>query len=731
MAIRTFNSVGGFSVGETPTTVVLANGDITTGNGTFSGNLQANTAVKTDSLLHIDGTPWDFQQPAGTTNGELQYYQNGDFGASGNLIFDVSTNRFTVTGNATVTGNITSTTFIGNLQGNIVGNISASGSNTQIQFNDANLMNASAAFTFNKASNVLTVGGNVTSLNANLGNLTVSNYYTGILTTGAQPNITSTGVLTSLSITGSGSVTGANLVSANYFTGTLTTGAQPNITSVGTLVDLTVTGNISSGNANLGNLGYANYLGGTLTTPSQPNITSVGTLTNLLVSGNANVDGNVNAANLGVSGRVITTLTPSGDSTLDLGATGNKWKDVYLTNVYIGATYIKSTANVINVDAANVANNLSVGSFTSRGDSTLQANLTVAGNLTVGGTTTYINVTTLSIKDPLISLGGGSNGANASSYDGKDRGLVLDNYDPINDVPINQAFIWKTADNQFQAISEINNITNEVVTANAYANIKAQTFLGNLQGNIITAVQSNITTLGTLSNLVINGNLQVNNKANINSLTASGLQYPTSDGTNGQVISTDGAGTLTFKTIDTATLSNGNSNVQVYNASDITFTANGIANVFKVGYNLVTSNVDVSFAANLSVTSNATVGNLKLTNYYPNGVAAATTSTVRSATVTTSGISANQAIATFSTTGLRGAEFIVKGEESTGGKYSVATVLCVHDGAGNVDYSVYGTVLLGGATGTLAVNIVGGNLVLGVTPTSSNTTVWTAQYRTI
>ena len=52
---------------------------------------------------------------------------------------------------------------------------------------------------------------------------------------------------------------------------TLTTAAQPNITSVGTLTGLTVSGNIA----------------GTLTTAAQTNITSVGTLTALTVSGDA------------------------------------------------------------------------------------------------------------------------------------------------------------------------------------------------------------------------------------------------------------------------------------------------------------------------------------------------------------------------------------------------------------------------------------------------------------
>ena len=56
--------------------------------------------------------------------------------------------------------------------------------------------------------------------------------------------------------------------------GKLTTASQPNITSVGTLTDLTVTNTIA---------GSVNGSAATVTTASQPNITSVGTLTDLTV----------------------------------------------------------------------------------------------------------------------------------------------------------------------------------------------------------------------------------------------------------------------------------------------------------------------------------------------------------------------------------------------------------------------------------------------------------------
>jgi hypothetical protein len=113
--------------------------------------------------------------------------------------------------------------------------------------------------------------------------------------------------------------------------GTVYTNAQPNITSVGTLTALSVTGNISSGNASLGNAASATYFigdgslltnlsiasasvananyaayAGNITTAAQPNITSTGTLVNLAVSGNVAFSGaNVTlgtVANLHVAG---------------------------------------------------------------------------------------------------------------------------------------------------------------------------------------------------------------------------------------------------------------------------------------------------------------------------------------------------------------------------------------------------------------------------------------------
>lgn len=733
MAIRTFNSVGGFSVGETPTTIILANGDITTANATLTANLMAGN-VKTDNLLYANGVPWDFQLPAGSSN-YVQYNDNGQFGADATFQFDPTNSLLTV-GNISLTGNIQAQYFVGNFAGNISGNVTAAGSNTQIQFNDDGAMNGTAGFTFNKFSNAVTIGGNITSGNANLGNLATANYFSGTLTTQAQPNITSVGTMQSITMAGIASISGGNLLSANYLTGTLTTPAQPNITSLGTITNLEISGNANiGGNVNVGGIIFSQgnitstYLVGTLVTAAQPNITSVGDLSSLHVIGNANIDGNINGGNLNVTSKVISSLVPGPSDTLTLGNVGNIWNSLYVTNVNIGSTYIRSSANVILMDAANIANNVSAESLTVRTDGTVQGNLTVSGNLTVAGNTTYINVTNLDIKDPLISMGGSGNGGNATAYDGKDRGMVLLNYYSNGSGPVNEAFIWKTGSNEFQAISQVDNITNEVVTASAYANIRGATFIGNLSGNIITATQSNITSLGTLANLSVSGNLTVSTTANINSLIASGLQYPTVDGSSTQHLATYGNGVLYWDTVYTSSISNGTSNVSVP-------VSNGNINLVSGGNTtLVVTGTGVNVAGTINstgnlTTANAQVANLLVNSYYPNGVASGNVTAIRSATITTTSTSANQVIATIPFAGIRGIIFDIKGEESAGGKYSIATVYCVHNGT-TVDYSVSGSILIGGATGTLAVNVSGSNLALGVTPASSNSTVWTTQFRTI
>ena len=64
------------------------------------------------------------------------------------------------------------------------------------------------------------------------------------------------------------------------------------------------------------------------------------------------------------------------------------------------------------------------GRFT--GNLTAEGDLTVTGNLTINGTTTTVNSTTMTVDDPIITLGGDTA---PPSDDNKDRGVEFRYYD--------------------------------------------------------------------------------------------------------------------------------------------------------------------------------------------------------------------------------------------------------------------------------------------------------------
>lgn len=174
----------------------------------------------------------------------------------------------------------------------------------------------------------LTMGGGIDMGTNNITNATsiTATNLTGILQTAAQPNITSTGTLTSLTMggnldLGTNNINNGGTITATNFTGTLQTASQPNITSVGTLTGLIMSGDIDMGNNNVNNINTfsATNLGGTLTTATQPNITSLGTQAANLNMGTNNIN-NVNTIT-GDTGTLIINddLTVNGDLTFNGG----------------------------------------------------------------------------------------------------------------------------------------------------------------------------------------------------------------------------------------------------------------------------------------------------------------------------------------------------------------------------------------------------------------------------
>jgi hypothetical protein len=288
-------------------------------------------------------------------------------------------------GNVTASGNVVASNISGTLTTASQTNITAVGILTGLQINGATIANG-AFNTGNASVSNLAASGNVSAAGQIISSIatgtaplvvtsttTVANLHVavagnaGTVTSAAQPNITSLGTLSSLSVSGNANVgnigatggyftaivqggtfngSGSGLTSLNAsnitsgtisssyvptlnqnttgYAATVSSAAQPNITSVGTLTSLSV-----SGNANIGNVGTAGQLvstvatgtapivvtsttqvanlnvatagvAGTVTSAAQPNITSVGTLSSLSASGD------ITAANLHANSGTVT-----------------------------------------------------------------------------------------------------------------------------------------------------------------------------------------------------------------------------------------------------------------------------------------------------------------------------------------------------------------------------------------------------------------------------------------
>jgi hypothetical protein len=427
----TLNATGNANVNNLGTAgLISATGNVSGGNLTTAGAVVATGNVSGGNLTTAGGLSVTGNANVGNIGGT-----NGVFTAN------VSAGNLTTTGSLAVTGNASA------------GNISTGGALSVTGNASAGNLSTGGALSVTGNANVGNIGaaagvftGNISSLNANLGNAVAANYVT------VANDLT---VLGSANIGGGsgGNISGVNNITANTFTGTLTTAAQPNITSLGTLSSLTVTGNASAGNlstggalsvtgnasagnlstagalsvtgnANVGNIGGTGAifttLGGSLTTASQPNITSVGTLSSLTVTGTAtagnlstggtlSVTGNANVGNLGTAGLITATGNISGGNLSTAGAlsvTGNAnvgnigGNNAVFTSV-AGTLTTAAQPNITSVGTLSslaVTGNATAGNVSATGDvsgATLTGTLTTASqpNITSVGTLSSLSVT--------------------------------------------------------------------------------------------------------------------------------------------------------------------------------------------------------------------------------------------------------------------------------------------------------------------------------------------------
>jgi len=593
MALTTIPGSGINANSVTPAVLTEIQSSFNAGTGTLTlPNVSATTLssgnVKTDNLLYANGSAYAFTSSAAGSNTQVQFNNASSFAGSSNLTFDTTTNTLAAT----------------NFAGNGSGLSAITGANVSGTVANATYATTSGSATVADTANAV-AGANVSG---QVGNALIA----GTVYTNAQPNITSVGTLTDLTVSNSivagsgyGSVTttqyasifakalglnATSLVQVKGNDGTVgmgmraVTGSASLIysnaaidfkvgstirdldtpsggTTIATIAStgLAVTGNITSTNANLGNAVTANYYIGdgslltgiaagtsttavTITANAQPNITSTGTLTSLTTSGDVIVGGNltvngttttVNAATLAVTDLNITIAK---DATTAAAANG------------AGITVAGAAATILYTSSSDTwnFNKTIVGDLTG-----LASSATIAGTVTTAAQpniTSTGTLTTLTVTGNITS--GNANLGNA----------VTSNY-----------FIGNGS--LLTGIAAGTSTTSVTVTDSA---------------------QPNITSTGTLTSLVVSGNITAGN-ANLGNLVTA--NYFTGDGG------------LLSNIAPSSSLVSGNSNVRVSTSSNISFSMNGTSNV------VVLTSLGANINGYANITGNVTFGNLAVSTY--------------------------------------------------------------------------------------------------------------------
>jgi len=282
-----------------------------TPNGTDSlqtnNNITANSANGAIIATRFVGNG---SQLTGVTTGAAGSNTEVQFNDAGTTIGDSNFTFIKATGLL----NTTSLSATGNVRADILISRVSSGTPPLSVISSTQVNNLRAGF-----SNIANVANSVAVANVvGIGNIATSNF------DGNSSNaLLGNGVF--------GPITAASSANANYanFAGNVVISSQPNITSTGTLVSLSVTGNIDAGYINANGVGLTSLTGanvtgtvanatfattaGTVTTAAQPNITSLGILTSLSVSGN--IDAAFINANITSTG-TLTSLSVSGNATV-------------------------------------------------------------------------------------------------------------------------------------------------------------------------------------------------------------------------------------------------------------------------------------------------------------------------------------------------------------------------------------------------------------------------------
>ncbi len=710
------------SVG-TLTSVTVA-GTATVGNVSTSGNVSAFRVTAADGFV---GNVLTTSQTAITRVGTLV-----NLNVAGN----------TVAGNITTAGTVQA----GNIQGTV---ITAAQPNITTLGNLTNLEIAGNLVVFGNVSAIqassVAFGRLIT---ANLSAVEInSNDIRGFLTTATQPNITTVGTLTSLTVNGAtvvSSLTSNSTVTAATLTGNL---VASNASISGNLLvgnvnttTFNTSGNVNAGNINItGNIfssgpnsyvhatiGDFSTLEGILANPLQTNITRVGVLSQLQVNGPVNISGSQVVAqdfyvtgNLFVNGNTTTVsagniTTVDKDITLANGAVNSASADGAGILIGAGGAYgnltiydgVWTTPNAFTVAGNVTAGNVSgaTGRFTNLVGTLLtpaQTNITSVGtlsSLTTTGAVTAANITVAGATTKDLNATNANLGVVYSASHVFATGNVVATVGEFTGLTGSLRTALQPNITEIGTLSTLS-VTGNVSTGNVSG---TKGTFSQIAGTLITPAQPNITSVGNLTSLIVEGTIV----ANAFSFASVGSSFTISNliVTDAASINTVNGNSAVFGNISGTLLTNNQPNI----------TTIGNLGTLNVTGNVTTGNVsgatgsfgDVTVADALAVAGNATVGNISAaTGVFTELVGTLLTNTQPYVTTVGTLVSLN-----------------VTGNTSTGnistntGSFSLVTTQSVVSDSANIT----GNVVAGNVSGTTGTftNIVGTLL----TPAQTNIT---------
>lgn len=179
------------------------------------------------------------------------------------------------------------------------------------------------------------------------------------------------------------------------------------------------------------------------------------------------------AINLAVAGKGITVTNTgvqsaaAGSGISVSGSTGAVTiSNTGVTSLVAGnQTTVSAATGAVTI---GVTSNPSFTTITTTGNGTVGGNLTVTGNLTINGTTTTVNADTMTIDDPIITLGLSGGVAISVPDGGKDRGIAFTYFSGVG---ITGFFGYDASASEFIFSNNVNDITSEIVNATEFSPI--------------------------------------------------------------------------------------------------------------------------------------------------------------------------------------------------------------------------------------------------------------------